>query len=128
MLGIEPHKLYGTIPIEQELFLVQIDDHYEINRDIIDTSLLRFLNLSLIDFTNVKVSGIDFRYSKANIDPQKVWNKDISYSTFDNSNISPFDNFNGVNTECTNFEECNFDEDWVNNHKDISTKKLEANK
>ena len=105
MLGIEPHKLYGTIPIEQDLFLVQIDDHYEINRDIIDTSLLRFFNLSLIDFTNVKVSGIDFRYSKANIDPQKVWNKDISYSTFDNSNISPFDNFNEVNTECTNFEE-----------------------
>ena len=54
-LGVNPSNLYGSIPIEQDLFLVSVDGHYEINRDIINTSLLRFLNLSLIDFTNVNV-------------------------------------------------------------------------
>ena len=88
------------------MFLVSVDGHYEINRDIINTSLLRFLNLSLIDFTNVNVKGIDFRKSGARINPQTVFNKDISYCSFDDGNIKFFDNFEDVDTTETNFEEC----------------------
>lgn len=105
-LGVNPSNLYGSIPIEQDLFLVSVDGHYEINRDIINTSLLRFLNLSLIDFTNVNVKGIDFRKSGARINPQTVFNKDISYCSFDDGNIKFFDNFEDVDTTETNFEEC----------------------
>ncbi|MBQ8891693.1 MAG: hypothetical protein IJ068_02380 [Bacilli bacterium] len=107
-LGIEPNHLYGTIPITEQLLLVKVDDHLEINRDIIDASLIRFFNLSLINFSNVKVTGIDFRKSKAKIEPQIVYQKDISGCKFDDFNISPFTNFDGVNTENADFSECSF--------------------
>ena len=109
MLGIEPTHLYGTIPITEDLLLVQVDDHLEINRNIIDASLIRFFNLSLINFNNVKVSGIDFRKSKAKIDPHIVYNKDISNCIFDDFNISPFTNFEGVITDNADFSECSFE-------------------
>ena len=108
-LGVEPKHLYASIPIEQDLFLVAIDDHYEINRNLVDASLLRFLNLSMIDFTNVKVSGIDFRYSAARINPQTVYNKDLSNGVFDAVNIKFYDDFTGVNIEGADFSECEVD-------------------
>lgn len=113
-LGIEPTHLYGTIPITEDLLLVQVDDHLEINRNIIDASLIRFFNLSLINFNNVKISGIDFRKSKAKINPQIVYNKDISNCIFDDFNISPFTNFDNVIIDNTDFSECSFE---VNNKK-----------
>ena len=108
-LGVDPRNLYASIPIDRELFLVWIDDHYEINRDIIDLSLLRFLNLSLINFDNVMVSGIDFRHTNARINPQTVYKKDLSNAIFDNGNIKFFDDFTGVKTEKTDFTECEID-------------------
>ena len=107
-LGIEPNHLYGTIPITQELLLVQVDDHFEINRDIIDASLIRFFNLSMIDFSNVNIVGIDFCKSKAKINPKIVYKKDISNCKFDNFNISPFTDFNDVIMNNTDFSECDF--------------------
>lgn len=107
-LGIDTKHLYGTIPIEKNLFLVQVGDHYEINRDIVNLSLLRFFNLSLIDFTNVLVTNIDFRHSMARINPQTVYRKDISGCIFDQDNIKFFDNFNDVIMKNTSFAECDF--------------------
>ena len=86
-----------------------IDDHYEINRSLVDLSLLRFLNLSMIDFSNVKVSGLDFRGSGARINPQTVYKKDLSNGIFDASNIKFFDDFTGVNIEGADFTECEVD-------------------
>lgn len=103
ILGIDPKHLYASVPIEEDKFLTYIDGHYEINRDI-DITLLRFFNLSLINFTNVNVRGIDFRKSGARINPQIVYNKDISYCSFDNSNIKYYDDFEGCNIEGTIFE------------------------
>jgi len=108
ILGLDSQKLYGTIPIDKDLFLVQIDDHYEINRNIIDANLLRFFNLSMIDFTNVLVKGLDFRHSKARIIPKNVYMKDISGCIFDGVNIKFFDEFDGVLMDGTNFDECDF--------------------
>jgi len=108
-LGIPESKIYGSIPITQEVFLKSVNDHYEIDEEFIDISLLRFLNLSLIDFTNVKVRGIDFRHTSARINPQTVYNKDISNCTFDDSNVKFFDDYTGVIMENTNFEQCDFD-------------------
>ena len=102
-LGIEPRNLYHSVPMEQELFLVRIDDHYEINRDLVDTDSLRFLNLSMIDFTNVLVKNIDFRNSGARIYPQKVYKKDISGCKFDEDNIKFYDDMTNVNIENTDF-------------------------
>ena len=103
-LGVDPKHLYCSIPIEEDELLVRIDDHFEINRNFIGS--LRFLNLSMIDFTNVKVSGIDFRKSAARINPQTVYNKDLSNGVFDASNIKFFDDLTGVNIEGADFSEC----------------------
>ena len=65
--------------------------------------------MSLIDFTNVKVSGIDFRGSAARINPQTVYNKDLSNGVFDSSNIKFFDDLTGVNIEGADFTECEID-------------------
>ncbi|MBQ6282079.1 MAG: hypothetical protein IJK66_00915 [Bacilli bacterium] len=108
-LGVDPKHLYCSIPIEKDVFLVPIDDHYEINRSLVDLSLLRFLNLSMIDFSNVKVSGLDFRGSGARINPQTVYKKDLSNGIFDASNIKFFDDFTGVNIEGADFTECEVD-------------------
>jgi len=107
-LGMDSKNIYGTIPINEDLFLVKIDDHFEINRDFINAELLRFFNLSLINFENVKVSGIDFRKSNARINPQIVYKKDISNCKFDNYNISPFTDLEKVNISNTDFSECSF--------------------
>ena len=100
--GIDPRKLYHSIPITEDELFVFVDDHYEINKDF--TDLLRFLNLSMIDFTNVKVSGLDFRNSGARIEPQRVYNKDISNCKFDNENVKFYDDLNDVNMENTEIE------------------------
>ena len=106
-LGVNPKNLYCSIPIGKEELLVQIDDHYEINRNFVN--YLRFLNLSMIDFSNVKVSGLDFRGSGARINPQTVYKKDLSNGIFDASNIKFFDDFTGVNIEGADFTECEVD-------------------
>ena len=106
-LGVDPKNLYHSIPVGKEELLVRIDDHYEINRNFVE--YLRFLNLSMIDFTNVKVSGLDFRGSAARINPQLVYKKDLSNGVFDVSNIKFFDDFTGVNIEGADFSECEVD-------------------
>ena len=103
-LGVDPKNLYHSIPIGKEELLVTIDDHYEINRNFIE--YLRFLNLSMIDFSNVKVSGLDFRGSAARINPQTVYKRDLSNGVFDVSNIKFYDDFTGVNLEGADFSEC----------------------
>ena len=106
-LGVEPRHLYSSIPIGREELFVTIDDHYEINRNFVE--YLRFLNLSMIDFDNVKVSGLDFRHSGARINPQLVYKKDLSNGIFDTSNIKFYDDFTGVNIEGADFSECEVD-------------------
>ena len=74
---------------------------------------LRFIDLSLIDFTNVKVSGLDFRGCNATFfDPQKVKGKDVRNCKFQLTNENgkkdnfyiPSSNwdFEGVNLSNTN--------------------------
>lgn len=88
------HKI--NIPFDNmDIFFTQVDDHYEILPQYLD--VLPLFNLSGIDFTNVKVSDIDFSLTNASLDPQKVWNKDLSNGIFDRRNFSPFVSFQGVN-------------------------------
>lgn len=92
--GVETVKnLYHTINIPEEMLIKQIEDHKEISSEFLQ--FLRFINLSTIDVTNLKVSGIDFRNTNIIIDPQKVYNKDLSNSKFEDLNLSG--NFKDVN-------------------------------
>ena len=81
-------------------------DYLEIRNQFIP--LLKYIDLSLVPFDNVKVSGIDFTDSNVYIDPQKIYNKDLSNCTFGDAdkmdNIIPFSlytNFSGVDLRGT---------------------------
>jgi len=86
-------KLYHTIQIDEDTLFEKVNDHYEFRKEFLP--VLKFLNLSFIDTTNLKVSDIDFRGTNIRINPQVVYNKDLSYSKFDDENL--FGDFSNCN-------------------------------
>ena len=48
--------------------------------------LLKIMDLSLIDFSDINITGVDFRDTNANIDPQTV-----KYKSLDHTNLSGLD-------------------------------------
>ena len=58
--------------------------------------ILNFLDLSFIRFDNVDVRYIDFSKTNATINVRKVWNMDLSFSTFSDSNIVDWSDYTNV--------------------------------
>lgn len=92
--------------IDENILLHDVDDHREINEEFLDQ--LRFLDLSYINFKNVKVSGLDLSGSNACINPQEVYQKDMSNGNYSGLYFVSRD-FTGVNIKGATFEECNMD-------------------
>lgn len=92
-------KFYHSIKVDSNTFLTQVNDHFEIKSEFL--SVLNFLNLENIDTTNLKISGINISESNLKIDPQLIYNKDLSNTTLDDKNLISY-NFDGVNMEGTN--------------------------
>ena len=88
-------EYHHSVSITEELLFEQKDDHFVIRECFIHR--LKYLNLKLIDFKNVDVRDIDFRETNAVINPQTVYNKDVSYAKFDDNNIPDWSNWAGVN-------------------------------
>ena len=94
---------YDRVCVPNDLLFKRVDDHFEINDTYKDN--LKYIDLSNIDFTNVLVSGIDFTDTNITyFDPQTVFKKDLSYSSFgdidnkdNNIPFSIYTDFNGVN-------------------------------
>ncbi len=97
-------RLYHTIPINEDyLFDERPDGSREIKQEFI--KLLKYFDLSNISCNNMVATDIDFRFTNLDIDPQKVFNKDLSYSRFGDNNIHKFRNFNGVKMVGSDFSE-----------------------
>ena len=64
--------------------------YIEINDMFKDNMLLRMLDLSEIDFTNVDIRGMDFSGTNANIHPQLIYNKDMTNVNATGVEFSPF--------------------------------------
>ena len=96
-----------TTVSDDQLF-IRVGDHLEILPWYLENELLPVINLSSNSFDNVKVSGIDFTGTNANIDPQTVYNKDMSHGIYDGLNFT-MKNFDGVNTDDASFEGCVMD-------------------
>lgn len=62
--------------ISFDQLMVSVKDHYEIDPDY--RSYLSVIDFSGIDLDNVNVSGLDWSETKALIDPQKVWKKNLN--------------------------------------------------
>jgi len=104
--GLELLQKYGKgakLPrIQYNFDFDLVNDHKEFPRELI--KVLKYLDLSLVDFTNVKVSGIDFRGCNIeHLDPQIVYNKDLSNSNFEGIFMRPFISFEGVDIRGSKF-------------------------
>lgn len=99
---------YKKITIPEELLLIQVGDHLEINPIFLTQGLLKFIDFSTISFKNVKVSGIDFSYTNVSINPQEVYKKDMSNGKYRGIDFN-FCSFEGVNTLNADFTEAILD-------------------
>lgn len=93
----------NRISIDPDALFKVVDDHKKIRKEFLKDNYLQYLDLMLIDFTNVDIQGVDFRNTNANIDPQTVYNKDISGCNFDGIDLGISTDFTGVNTHKTSF-------------------------
>lgn len=93
-------------PITKEFF-IKVGDHLEINQYYLEKGL-KFFDLSLLTFNNVKMSNINFSHSNiSRFDPQKAYNKDLSGSNFEYVYIDPLVSFNGVDITGCRFSKDN---------------------
>lgn len=92
--------------IDEELLFMKVGDHYEIKPEF--ANQLSFLDLHYLNFKNVKVSGLNFAGSNASINPQEVYQKDMSNGVYDGLIFTSKD-FSNVNLKGASFKECNMD-------------------
>ena len=82
---------------------IDVDDHKEINP--VYLSVLRYINLSMESFKNVKIDGIDFRGCNIYLMPQKVYMKDLKNCNFEGLHIDVFMDFTGVDIRGASFSQ-----------------------
>ena len=91
--------------IDKDLLLIDAGDHREIDPDY--KEVLRYYDLSGVNFDNVKLENIDFSgtniiISSLHLDPQKVYNRSLKGCNFDKITIGDFIRFKGIDiTGCT---------------------------
>lgn len=96
------------ITMSDDKLFIPVGDHLEILPWFLEHNLLPIINLSGTSFKNVKVSGIDFSGTNANMNPQTVYQKDMSHGIYDGLNFT-MKSFEGVNTDGASFEGCIMD-------------------
>ena len=92
--------------LDSKIIFISKVDHKEINPSVI--SILPFIDLSLVSFDNVKVDGIDFSNTNADIDPQKVYKKNMSRGNYSTLNFN-LKNFTGVDISGSIFDDATLD-------------------
>ncbi len=97
------HLNRNFVRIKVSNLFVDCGDHKEIRPFILQTGLLKIIDLSMETFENVKISGIDFSGSNISLLPQKVYNKDLSGCNFEGVYISSFIDFTGVDIRGAKF-------------------------
>ena len=87
---------------------------------------MKYIDFSFVSFDNVKVSNTDFRGSNAVINPQIVYKKDLSNSSFDDNNIV-WASFKGCDLRGTNLENemesCVFEDAILDNNTRLPNSK-----
>ncbi len=104
----EIDKKRGTITrIDVDDLLENIEDHKEIKKIYSKNDFLRHINLSYIPFNNVKLNGLDLSYTNIRLDPQVIYNKDLSGTNLEGVYIGPFDNYSDVDVRGCKFSDDN---------------------
>ena len=102
-LSVIENQNYCDLKIDSSILFDEYEDHKEIRSELIGD--LAFLDLSDINFDEVKVSGINFSHSNVSLNPQTVYNKDMSNGVYDGVKFIN-NNFTDVNTDNSSFKDC----------------------
>ena len=70
-----------------------IGDHKEMPSIVVMG--LPIIDLSIVSFKGVKISGVDFTGTNIKLDPQEVYKKDLRNCNFTGVYLDPLINFNG---------------------------------
>lgn len=97
------NRSHGLIDVTEDILFNDLGEYKEIKEELLED--LVYLNLSNISFDNVKVSGINLSYINGVINPQTVYNKDMSNGCYDGVKFTSND-FTGVNTDNSTFKDC----------------------
>ncbi len=97
------NRSHGLIDITEDILFNDLGEYKEIKEELLED--LIYLNLSNISFDNVKISGINLSYTNGIINPQTVYNKDMSNGCYDGVKFTSND-FTGVNTDNSTFKDC----------------------
>lgn len=92
----------GKAVVPFDVLFKEVDGHYEFHSKFLINNRVRNIKLSGIDFTNVKVSGIDLSLTDCVINPQTVYNKDLSNGNYIGVYFD-FHSFEGVNITGSKF-------------------------
>lgn len=84
-----------------------VEDHKEIQDIFLKDGFLKHIDMSTLNFRNVKVNGLDFSDCNINLKPQEVYNKDLSQCKFERVFWSPFTDFTGVDIRGAKFSDDN---------------------
>lgn len=85
-----------------EALFRQVGEHYEFHPFFLQNNRLREIDLSEIDFGDIKLSGVDLSETNAIVDPQTVYNKDMSNGHFEGVNFD-FKSFKDVDITNSTF-------------------------
>jgi len=111
--------------VDTHLLLVVVKDHIEFSEDF--KPFLDYIDLSNINCENLKVSGLDLSDTNLYLDPQLVYNKDLSDTIINGENLTMSNSFSGCNlrgariigkTDALGFEEAITDNQTCFEEKD----------
>ena len=78
--------IYHSIKVDENLLFETVNDHFEVRSEFIP--VLKFIDLSLVTPTNLKLSGIDWSETTlASYNPQNAYNRDLSNAKFNDANL-----------------------------------------
>ena len=77
--------LLSSITVPEEVLIINVGDHREFNPEFIP--LLKYIDLSLVDSKNLKLSNLNLSETNLCFDPQVIHNKDLSNSKLGNHNM-----------------------------------------
>ncbi len=101
--SLDKGTIHHRVPLNN--LFINVDDHLEIMPIILETNILKYIDLSMISFANVKIDGIDFRECNISLKPQEVYQKDLRGCNFEGLYIDPFMDFTGVDIRGARFSD-----------------------
>ena len=96
-----------TLKIDVCDLFIDCGNHREFNSKYIESGLLKYIDLSKETFVDVKMSGIDFRGCNINLNPQVIYDGDLTNCNFEGIHIPALVDYSGIDIRGSKFSSDN---------------------